>query len=234
MNRADEWADYLDPAEADPELPPDHRDALDQFAAALSSEAVWGEPPASLRARVLDLAMREGPAGTEPVPAPRFPDGTVGYPADRTAPGPPGRAPRRVRPAWWMAVAGVAAAAVLVVALALPRPETTTFAMSGTSQAPSAAASARLEPRSAGLAITLEITGLAAAPDGTYYAAWLRGPDGVVPVGTFHWRKGGIPIELWSGVLTDRYPELFVTLQREGAPPTPSTDVVLTGTVPAG
>lgn len=220
MTRPDEWADYLDPAESDPELTPAHREALDRFAAALADEATWSDPPAELRGRILDLVSAEAAA---PVPAPRF--GATAPPRSSRRPGPR---------TWWTAAAAVAAAAVLVVALAWPRPHTTTFAMHGTALAPRATAAAEFEPRSAGLAITLEIKGLAPAPAGTYYAAWLQNPDGgVVPVGSFHWRKGGIPIELWSGVLNDRYTTLFVTLQREAAPPAPSGDVVLTGAVPA-
>lgn len=231
MSRPDEWADYLDPAEpSTPGLSPDHVEALDRFAAVLADESVWSDPPPSLRGSLLDRAMQEGVGGQgSREPAPRFVEGrrrTWRRRGGRPGSGP---APRT----WWLAVAGAAAAVTLVVALAWPRPESTTFAMTGTARAAGATATARLEPRSAGLAITLEIKGLAAAPEGTYYAAWLRGPDGVVPVGTFHWRKGGIPIELWSGVLTDRYRELFVTVQREGLPPTPSADVVLTGTAPA-
>jgi hypothetical protein len=116
-----------------------------------------------------------------------------------------------------------------VAVLAWPRPQVESFALAGTRLAPSAAATAELEPRPAGLAITLHITGLKPAPPGTYYAAWLRGPAGTVPVGTFHWHKGGIPINLWSGVSDSNYPDLFVTLQHEGQPPDPSADVVLSG-----
>lgn len=225
MNRSEEWADYLDPAEPDPGLPPAHREMLDRFTAALADEAVWSEPPATLRSRLLDLASAEQPASSTDTPAtpPQPSDGGTGdvLRFDTTR--------RSSKRGWWVAVGATAAAAALVVTLAWPRPQVTTFAMQGTALAPRARAVAELEPRSAGLAITLEVKGLAAAPPGTYYCAWLRGPDGVVPVGTFHWRKGGIPIELWSGVLTDRYPELFVTLQREGAPPTPSSEIVLTG-----
>jgi hypothetical protein len=147
----------------------------------------------------------------------------------------PGRTPRvgrRPRATWWLSIAGVAAAAALVAVLAWPRtPPTgpiTTFALAG----PTATATADLENKSAGMAITLHIKGLKPAPPGDYYAAWLHGSAGYVPVGTFHWHKGGIPINLWSGVTSDRYPELIVTLQREGQPPLPSlTTVVLTGHV---
>jgi hypothetical protein len=52
-----------------------------------------------------------------------------------------------------------------------------------------------------------------------------------VPVGTFHWREGGVPIELWSGVATDDYPVLLVTLEEEGSEPGPTGVVALEGAV---
>lgn len=179
------------------------------------------------------------PAG--PAAAPPDAEQTTPPDAAQIAPGAPSSVPyapsatprrigsARARRTWWLSAAGVAAAALLIGVLAWPHPQTTTFAMAGTALAPKASAVAELEPRSAGVAIRLEIKGLTAAPPGSYYAAWLKGPTGVVPVGTFHWHKGGIPIDLWSGVGSDAYPELFVTLQREGQPPDPSTQVVLRG-----
>jgi hypothetical protein len=165
-----------------------------------------------------------------PAAAPTIPQ------APSNVPYAPSATPRRIgsaraRRSWWLSAAGVAAAALLIGVVAWPHPQTTTFAMAGTALAPKASAVAELEPRSAGVAIRLEIKGLTAAPPGAYYAAWLKGPTGVVPVGTFHWHKGGIPIDLWSGVGSDAYPQLFVTLQREGQPPDPSNQVVLTGHV---
>jgi hypothetical protein len=103
--------------------------------------------------------------------------------------------------------------------------------MTGTALAPKAVATAQLDPKPAGLAIHLQIKGLPPAPEGRYYAAWLRGPRGTVPVGSFHWHQKVNPVDLWSGVLTDGYPELFVTLQREGEAPDPNGDIVLTGRV---
>lgn len=229
MTRTDDWADYLDPAEPAPRLPADERRALDRLAASIASPDVWGEPPAGLRAALLAAAEREQRSAAGPRPEPAAAPEPEPEPA--TAPEPAVVVPlrRRQRRAWYAAAAGVAAAAVLVSVLAWPRPETTSFPMAGTALAPRAHAVAELEARSAGLAIRLEVKGLPPAPAGAYYAAWLRGAEGVVPVGTFHWRKGGIPIDLWSGVGQDRYPELFVTLQREGLPPTPSSEVVLSG-----
>ena len=250
----DLWADYLDPAEPRPELPADERRALDRLAATLGTPDLWSEPPAGLRAALLQAARREQ-GSPEPVAEPA-PEPIAAPPV--TAPpvtAPPVTAPpvtarpvtapvaeqvpdpvvvplhRRSRRTWYVSGLGVAAAAALVLALAWPRPQTQTYQIAGTALAPRASAVAELETRSAGLAIRLEIKGLPPAPAGAYYAAWLGGTQGSVPVGTFHWRKGGIPIDLWSGVAQDRYPNFFVTLQREGQAPSPSSAVVLNGQV---
>ncbi|WP_088288860.1 anti-sigma factor domain-containing protein [Kineosporia sp. A_224] len=213
--RLDVWAGHLErreqPEPLDPGTPPAadldpvERDALDSVARRLADEALWSGPPPELRARLLAQAGREQ---TDAVPPTR-----TGH-----------RPVRR-----WLLVAAAAAVVSVGGAVLWPRGPATEFALAGTAAAPAASATAELTPKSAGLAIQLHITGLRPAPDGTYYAAWLRGPDGVVPVGSFHWRKGGIPIDLWSGVTSDRYPELFVTLQSETAGPGPSDIVVLDG-----
>ncbi|HEY6794687.1 MAG TPA: hypothetical protein VI248_08390 [Kineosporiaceae bacterium] len=245
MTRSEDWADYLDPAEPSPALPPQQRGPLDRVTSALATEAVWSQPPAGLRTRLLETAAAEAanatrempirpparPTSGAPVPAPvPAPVTSTGTAPDAVPPRVPLRRPTRRR--WILAAAGVAAAAALIATLAWPRSQAVTFAMSGTALAPGASARAELEPKKAGLAITLQITGLAPAPAGEYYAAWLSGPRGIVPVGTFHWRQGGVPINLWSGVGTDLYRQLFVTLQHEGRPPTPTSEVVLTGTAP--
>jgi hypothetical protein len=253
MNRPDEWADYLDREVADPQLTPAERDALDRIAGILADEGTWGEPPAQLRSSLLQRATQEAAAAraidsgasslaTPPVipsaiptdlppavPPAEPPAVPTGVPTSAPAATPRRIGSARARRTWWLSSAGVAAAALLVAVVAWPHPQTTTFAMAGTSLAPKASAVAELQPKSAGVAIRLEIKGLTAAPPGAYYAAWLKGPTGVVPVGTFHWHKGGIPIDLWSGVTSDAYPQLFVTLQREGQPPDPSSQVVLSG-----
>jgi hypothetical protein len=126
---------------------------------------------------------------------------------------------------------GVAAAALLAAVLVWPRPEATSTTLAGTALAPKASAVAELVARSSGVAVRLEIKGLAPSEAGAYYAAWLRGPRGTVPLGSFHWRKGADPIDLWSGVEQAGYPDLFVTVQREGEAPTPSSLIVLQGRV---
>jgi Anti-sigma-K factor rskA len=235
VNRPDEWADYLDPSVPwSPGLgeapSPEEQAALDRITAYLADEAVWSEPPAQLRSTLLARAAAEagpGPRTGNATESQRSPESSVPLQAPPASPR-PRRVLRNRRP-WYLAVTAAAASAALVVVLAWPHPQVTTFAMAGTSPAGTASATADLEERSAGVAITLHVKGLKAAPAGAYYAAWMRGRSGTVPVGTFHWHKGGIPIDLWSGVTPDRYPELFVTLQREGEPVTPSSEIVLRG-----
>ena len=223
----EQWADYLDPEASDPDLSPAERAGLDQVAERLRDQALWDGPPPQLRAALLDRAAAEV-ASTRA--APELPAVPPSEPADRRG----GARPSR----WagpmsrWLVAASAVAVVALTGALLWPRDHPASFPIAGTALAPQASAVVELTPKSAGVAIRLKITGLKPAPPGAFYAAWLRGPAGVVPVGTFHWHKGGIPIDLWSGVGSDRYPELFVTLQREGSPPSPSDQVVLTGRSP--
>ena len=132
---------------------------------------------------------------------------------------------------WLVAAAsGVAAAVAVVLALVLwPGGQPTAYPVAGTAAEPAASAMVTVDPRPAGVAITMRISGLPPSSDDTYYAVWLRGDAGTVPVGSFHWRKSGEPIDLWSGVDPSRYPTFFVTRQHEGAPPAPSTETVLQG-----
>jgi hypothetical protein len=103
--------------------------------------------------------------------------------------------------------------------------------VAGTELAPDASAVVRVEETGSGVAIELDVRGLPPAEPGTYYQAWMKGPDGLVTVGTFHLRGGDDSIELWSGVPPDRYPTLTVTLQQEGAGQESSGRVVLSGDI---
>jgi hypothetical protein len=105
------------------------------------------------------------------------------------------------------------------------------FDITGTELAPTASAVATVEETGSGVAIELDVTGLPPAAPGTYYQAWLKGPDGLVTVGTFHMLDGDDTVELWAGVPLERYPTLTVTLQDEGAGQESSGRVVLSGEV---
>jgi hypothetical protein len=110
-------------------------------------------------------------------------------------------------------------------------PDGTSYAAAGGPLAPGATGDVDVLRTGAGFSVVIEADGLPAAAPGSYYAAWLRGPKGVVPLGSFHERATGWAVELWSGVDPAAYPALEVTLQAEGAPPAPSERVVLTASL---
>jgi hypothetical protein len=107
------------------------------------------------------------------------------------------------------------------------------FAIDGTPLVPDASAEATVDDLSAGVSIKLDVRGLPPAKPGTYYQAWVSGSSGAVTIGTFHMRGGDGWIYLWSGVETDRYPTLNVTLESEGLDPASSGLVVLSGRIAA-
>jgi hypothetical protein len=137
----------------------------------------------------------------------------------------------------------LAAAAALVVIVGIvgvirvtrdeDHPTGAEFAIAGTPLVPNASANAMVEDQAAGVSIKLDVKGLPPAEPGTYYQAWVSGSSGAVTVGTFHMRGGDGWIYLWSGVETDRYPTLNVTLESEGIDPTSSGLVVLSGRIAA-
>lgn len=218
MSRYDEWAAHLDPEMPDNQLNDDEYEALDRISAALGDEALWDGPPPSLRDRILAQAAAEVTTDEGPTVI------SVGSRA--------GSAGARARARWLIpAFTAVAAAFAVFAFLAWPRSVTESFDLAGTELAPNARAGIEVENKGAGTAFTLTITGLPPAADGEYYAAWLTGDSGAVPLGSFHWREGGVPIELWGGVDTERYPNIAVTLQQEGEPTTSSGLAVLQGRI---
>lgn len=248
MNAHEWWAAHLDPEthpdvrdEIAADLPAHEVAALDRIGSLLGEESVWDGPPPELKADLMaqiaaEAAVAEpGPELIEPAEAidgRPDPGDELGARRDRRA----GR--------WAVAGAGlVAAVAAAVVVFGFVTRDTgdvTTYEVAGTELTPDLNATVDIEPRAAGVAITLNIMGLPPAPEGQYYAGWLATDDGtgamsaeadLVGVGSFHWREGGIPIELWSGVETDTHPLLIVTLQTIGEPPTPSGVVMMTARV---
>ena len=107
------------------------------------------------------------------------------------------------------------------------------FALAGTDLSPGTSAWATVDEQSAGVSIKLDVRGLAPAKPGTYYEAWVEGPEGKVSIGTFHMRGGNGWIYLWSGVEPAEYPTLNVTLEQEGFDLGWSGKVVLTGQIVA-
>lgn len=231
--------------------------------AILSAESTWSEPP-DLRSAVLTRAraLAEGVGGAEPPEAPAEPDATgtpappaaveptpdlIPRPEPRSEPEPTSE-PRPAtvtplhprRPRLVIALALTAAAAVVITLAVLgvqaalrPGPDEvfTAFGADGLR------AKVTVTSKPSGFEVTLEAQNLPAAPPGSYYAAWLRrgpGPGDVVPIGTFHGRRVGGPIVLWSGVDPGVYRTFSVTRQRAGEPPlpnAPSAYRVLVGSV---
>jgi hypothetical protein len=93
-------------------------------------------------------------------------------------------------------------------------------------------ATAKLHATPSGLGIDLDVSGLPPSPPGFYYQAWMKGPRGLVTIGTFHMRGGPGTVELWSAVSLTDYPAITVTREPEDGNPASSGQVVLTSRHP--
>ncbi|MEX1124381.1 MAG: anti-sigma factor [Acidimicrobiia bacterium] len=208
MGSDDIRPDYLATGSGDSAA--DH-EQLDLIRGVLAEASTWAEPPEGVVEGVLDTIAREGqiPA-VEPVAA-----------------------SSRRRP-WLVAAGAVAAIFLLVFGIVSffdePIAETV-VAMTGTELAPSAAGIASLRPTSSGWYIRLDVSGLPAAPEGSYYEGWVWSDDEGVSIGTFHLRNGADPVVLWSGVNVAEYPAIWVTLEDEGAGPEASDRIMMKGRV---
>lgn len=215
-----------------PQVPAD-----DQLAAArsvrrrLAEPGTWVDPPDGLLERILqDIAAEQGHPTTpteDGTPDPSAVPTTIG------ALGTPSR-PARSRRTWirrsiaiGAAAAGLAAAAV-VGFVVTGRPTATELALSGTRLAPGANATAQVRTTPSGLSIVLDVRSLPPSPPGFYYQAWLKGPRGLVAIGTFHLHGGPGTVDLWSAVGLADYPTLTVTREPEDGNPASSGQVVLT------
>ena len=166
----------------------------------LRAPSTWTGPPPELRSQILAAASAEQAAEQSPAAQPV---------AEPVAKGRPGQV-RQLVPRWRRLAVAVPVAAVAAVAFTFAvlavddyvnRPEPgTTYAASGTPLAPRAEADISVAPSAAGFSVVLDARDLPAAAPGSYYAAFLSGPRGVVPLGSFHARKVGKPITMWSGV----------------------------------
>jgi len=211
----------------------------------LADETVWDDPSPGGADALLAAIRAEQAERPEQAPQRERADQALqpGAPSrpPAAAPSPtPGRAGRAPRPAW-RRPALLAAAAVLLVVAGLTagflagsgRNEAggTEFAIAGTDLAPAASAVATVEDQPSGVRIELDVQDLGPAAPGTYYQAWVKGPDGLVTIGTFHMRGGDDVVDLWAGVDLERYPTLTVTLQQEGGGQESSGRVVLSGDI---
>jgi hypothetical protein len=224
--------------------------------AELRAAATWAGPPAGLRESIL-ARVRTAPTAASAQPVADAPEPTP-EPTPEPVEAPPQRSRRATsRRAWqaagraWQATwrarwgrlgatvaasalaAAVFTAGVLAIDRALqpaPAPHAV-YTATGTTLAPQATAKVAVASTGSGFSVAVTADGLPAAAPGSFYAAWLRGPHGTVPLGSFHQRRSGTPITLWSGVDPADYPTFEVTLQAEGDPTAPSTLVVMTATL---
>lgn len=183
--------------------------------ASLGSEPVWDQPPPDALDRVLARIDTERAAASAP---------TVRRTPTRR---------RLLAAAAAVVLVGAGATGGWIGAQQVAQSRGDRITLAGTELAPTASATGRIRDTASGVAISLDLTGLPPAAAGTFYEAWLKSPAGdLVPIGTFHVRRGNETVELWSGVDTMRYPTITVTVQREGAGPRSSGRVVLRGTIP--
>ena len=183
-------------------------DAARRLRALLADPDGWAEPPAGLLGQIL--------AGTGTG------TGSAAGRDDR-------RRQIQMRRTVRAGAAALLAAAAVVIGIVVTRgPATTDVALAGTRLAPAASATAKLHATPSGLAIELDVSGLPPSPPGYYYQAWMKGPRGLVTVGTFHLRGGPGTVELWSAVSLADYPTITVTREPEDGNPASSGQVVLT------
>jgi len=187
-------------------------DAARRLRALLAEPESWAEPPAGLLHELLSGIDNE-------------PVGLVVPVAGRD-----GRRRTHIRRTVRAGAAALLAAAAVVIALVVTRgPATTDVVLAGTRLAPGASATAKMHATPSGLAVELDVSGLPPSPRGYYYQAWMKGPRGLVTIGTFHMRGGPAgTIELWSAVSLADYPVITVTREPEDGNPASSGQVVLT------
>ena len=110
----------------------------------------------------------------------------------------------------------------------------TEIALAGTDAAPDASAQAALSATPAGLKIVFDVDGLAPAPAGHFYEAWVSDGTLRVSAGTFHLRGGDKPIELWAGVVDPGFTQLAITLESLDGNTDSSGDARLVGSYDLG
>ena len=230
------------------DLDPPTQAELDALARILGDDVVWDEPDPSVEDRVIAAIVGEaaGASRPTPLPSPRIDADdrpAPGGPADEGPAGTVVDARHRFRRGGL--VLGAAAAVVVVVAIGWAVLRTSEPDTGGTGQQvalaptdlapPDASGQADITALPGGTQIVLDVSGLPPAPEGFYYEAWLRkSPEVGVSAGTFHLRGGDTTVVLWSGVSTDDYPLVTVTLQEEGAGAESSGKVVLRGEAKGG
>ncbi len=224
------------------------RDANDVLGETLGDETTWARPSPHVRDAVLAAIAAEVAASTvvpitpevadwaataEPVSAvnlggDRVSGTSAGRSRSRAASLPKSRSRRLTMAAAVLITAGLLAAGYMA-GVGGGSGFDHEFVVESLDPAEDARATVGLISEPSGWEIRLLVEELPAAEPGSYYAAWLQGPDELVPIGSFHQRGGPEEIILWAGVNVDAYDTLLVTLQQEGDPPRPSDVVVLRG-----
>lgn len=182
--------------------------------AALARADVWDEPRPGLEDDIV-AAIRAEPVALD---------------AARS------RRQQRKFPTWLVGAAAVAVVATAAVVIARAGDDneetagdTTEAILAGTDLAPDATAEAFFTPTPAGLKILLDAEGLAGAPPGEMYEAWISTGEIRVSAGTFHLRDGHDPIELWAGTDDPRFHLMTVTIEPIDGVAESSGQVVLKG-----
>lgn len=203
----------------------DHLDSVDEPSATevaaierlLASHDIWHDPPEGVEDAVVTAIVTAAGASSRSV-AP------VRLDARRSRHG----------PTWWFGAAAAVIAIVVGAALLVRDSDDTAEAgtlieLAGTDDALDASATARITSTPAGLKIVLDTDGLAGAPPGSFYEAWVSDGTLLFSAGTFHLRGGAGPIALWSGVDDPAFRRLSITLEPVDGDTSSSGRAVLIG-----
>ena len=220
-----QWlADYLEQGAQGPgPYVPDaaSADAAERLRDLLAEPDGWAEPPAGLLDEILASIDSERAAAAVAPRTAAIPGPAAGRDGRRRG--------TRVRRTARAGAAALLVAAAIVIGIVVTRgPATSDVALAGTRLAPAASATAKLHATPSGLAIELDVSGLPPSTRGYYYQAWMKGPRGLVTIGTFHLRGGPGTVELWSAVSLTDYPTITVTREPEDGNPASSGQIVLT------
>jgi hypothetical protein len=130
---------------------------------------------------------------------------------------------------------GLAAAAAIIAAVILfsrdsgDRPDSfASGTLAGTERAPDATGQVQIFEDSAGFRVELKANDLPPLDGGRFYQAWLKGPSGSIPVGTFS-KGDGSWVTLWSGSSPADFPTLTVTIEAPDGNQASSGELVLSG-----
>jgi hypothetical protein len=192
-------------------LDADERQQVASWAQLLADEATWVEPAPDLE----DLVVASIAAAPKP----------TGHWSTTS----------RTTSSWVKPLlAGLAAAAAIVAGVILftrdsaQRDSFATGTLTGTELATEASGRTMIFEDSAGFRIELKAENLPPLEGGRFYKAWLNGPQGGIPIGTFS-EGNGEWVTLWSGVSPALSPTLAVTIEEPDGNQASSGQRVLVG-----